>query len=149
VVGLGSGFFLDFDFDQPAHTFQEIIDGGYYTHHNPDGAYYYAADISVHPDYRGKGIGRLLYNARKDLVRRYQKKGIVGGGVLPGYAQYKGKFTVAEYVEQVVDGALFDPTLTFQLRNGFQVRGLLEGYIDDSASDGWATLIFWPNPDYM
>jgi GNAT superfamily N-acetyltransferase len=145
VVGLGSGFFMDFDFDHPDHTFQEIIAGGYYTNHNPDGEYYYAADISVHPDYRRRGIGRILYEARKDLVRRYNKKGMVGGGVLPGYVRYKGKLTVDEYVDAVVKGEINDPTLTFQLHNGFVVKGLLENYIEDSASDNWATLIFWPN----
>jgi GNAT superfamily N-acetyltransferase len=145
VVGLGSGFFMDFDFDHPDHTFQEIIAGGYYTNHNLDGEYYYAADISVHPDYRRRGIGRILYEARKDLVRRYNKKGMVGGGVLPGYVRYKGKLTVDEYVDAVVKGQIHDPTLSFQLHNGFVVKGLLENYIEDSASNNWATLIFWPN----
>ena len=36
-----------------------------------------------------------------------------------------------------------------QLRNGFEVKGLLKNYIDDSNSDNWATLIFWQNPDYV
>ncbi len=148
VVGLGSGFFTDFDFDNPQHTFQEIIAGGYYTHHDPEGPYYYGGDISVHPDYRGQGIGRRLYEARKELVRRYNRKGIVAGGLLPGYARYKGRLSVQEYVDRVVAGELFDPTLSFQLRNGFVVKGLLQNYIEDRASDNWSTLIFWPNPDY-
>jgi GNAT superfamily N-acetyltransferase len=147
VIGLGSGFFVDFDLDDPHHTFLEIIDGGYFTRHDPNGLYYYAADISVHPDFRGRGIGRRLYDARKDLVRRYHKKGIVGGGVLPGYVHYRGRLSVAEYVEGVVAGQFTDPTLTFQLRNGFQVLEMLENYLEDSASDNWAALIFWENRD--
>lgn len=149
VVGLGSGFFVNFDFDHPNHTFQEMIAGGYYTNHDPDGAYYYGADISVHPDFRGQGIGRRLYEARKELVRRTNRRGIVAGGVLPGYPRVRGRLTVAQYVDRVVAGELFDPTLSMQLRNGFTVRGLLENYIDDSASDNWATLIVWDNPDYV
>ena len=43
---------------------------------------------------------------------------------------------------------LSDPTLTFQLRQGFVVRELLQDYLEDSASDNWATLILWENPDY-
>ncbi|MBX3000625.1 MAG: GNAT family N-acetyltransferase [Caldilineaceae bacterium] len=148
IIGLGSGFFVDFDFDQPDHSFLEMIDGGYYTRHDPNGLYYYAGDISVHPDFRGQGIGRRLYDARKDLVRRYRKRGIIGGGLLPGYVHYKGKLTVAEYVDAVVSGKLTDPTLTFQLRNGFKVMGMIENYIEDSASDNWATLIFWENGDW-
>lgn len=148
VVGLGSGFFIDFDFDHPNHTFYEVIAGGYYTNHDPDGAYYYGADISVHPDFRGRGVGRMLYQARKAVTKRYNKKGIVAGGVLPGYVKHKGKLSIQEYVARVIEGELYDPTLSFQLANGFEVRGLVENYIEDSASDNWATLIFWANPDY-
>lgn len=148
VVGLGSGFLVTFDFDHPGHTFNEIIAGGYYTNHDPDGDYYYGADISVHPDYRGRGIGRILYNARKRLVREMNLRGIVAGGVLPGYPAVRGELSIPEYVDKVVAGELFDPTLTMQLRNGFKVRGLLENYIDDSNSDNWATLIVWENEGY-
>ena len=149
VVGLGSGFFINFDFDDPDHTFSGIIDNGWYNHHNPDGDYYYGADISVHPSMRGHGIGRLLYEARKGVVKAYNKKGIVAGGLLPGFAKHKGQMTIHEYVEKVVAGKLFDGTLSFQLRNGFVVRKLLQNYVIDTASDNWATLIEWVNPDYQ
>jgi GNAT superfamily N-acetyltransferase len=148
IVGLGSGFFTDFDFDHPHHTFLDMIAHGHHTNHHPDGAYYYGADISVHPGYRGRGIGRLLYDARKDLVRRYNKRGIVAGGLLPGYPAHRGALTVPQYVDKVVAGELHDSTLSFQLRNGFTVRGMLQNYVNDTASDNWAALILWENPDY-
>ena len=91
VVGQGSGFFIDFDFEHPNHSFKEICDNFYFTRHNPNGAYYYGADISVHPEYRGQGIGKLIYAARQAVVRRYNKRGIVAGGLIPGYATYTGK----------------------------------------------------------
>lgn len=148
VVGLGSGFLVNFDFDHPGHTFNEIIDGGWYSHHNPDGDWYYGADISVHPDYRGLGIGRLLYQARKDLVIRTHRRGIVAGGMIPEYPNYRAQMDVHEYVRRVVAGEIWDGTLSFQLKNGFVVRGMLEGYIDDTSADNWATLIVWENPHY-
>ena len=73
----------------------------------------------------------------------------MAGGVLPGYPKFRGQLTIPEYVDKVVAGQLIDPTLTMQLRNGFQVRGLLENYIDDSNSDNWAALIVWQNPHYV
>ncbi len=149
VVGLGSGFFVDFDFEHADHTFQEMIVGGYYTNHKPDGAWYYGADISVHPEFRGRGIGRLLYNARKELVKRYNRKGIVAGGVIPGYPRYRDQMDIHTYVDKVKIGELNDPTLSMQMANGFEIRGMLENYIDDTASDNWAALIVWENPDYV
>ena len=61
----------------------------------------------------------------------------------------KATMPVDEYVDLVVSGELHDSTLTFQLDNGFQVRGLLENYLEDEADDGWAALIVWDNPGYV
>jgi GNAT superfamily N-acetyltransferase len=149
VVGQGSGLFINFDFEHARHTFKEICANFYFTNHDPNGEYYYGADISVHPDYRGRGVGKLLYQARKDLIRRTNRRGLLAGGMIPGYAAYKGQLTPHEYVARVAAGELSDPTLSFQLKAGFRVRGLLEDYLEDSASDNWATLIEWENPDYV
>ena len=148
VIGLGSGFLIDFDFDHAQHSFQEIIDGGWYSHHDPQGAWYYGADISVHPAYRRRGLGSRLYAARKGIVQRLNRRGIVAGGLIPGYAAQRQNMTVQQYVDKVVTGALRDNTLSFQLGQGFDMRGLLRDYIEDAASDNWATLIVWENPDY-
>ncbi len=148
VIGLGSGFMIDFDFDAPQHRFQEIIDGGYYSHHNPAGQWYYGGDISVHPQFRRRGVGSRLYEARKQIVQRLNRRGIVAGGLIPDYAASKSELSPQAYVERVVAGALYDSTLSFQLGRGFRVRGLLEEYIEDAASDNWATLIVWENPLY-
>ncbi len=148
VIGLGSGFLIDFDFDHARHSFQEIIAGGYYSHHQPAGAWYYGGDISVHPAFRRRGVGSRLYEARKSLAAAMNRRGIVAGGLIPGYAAHKTGMTAREYVDKVVAGELHDSTLSFQLRRGFTVRGLLEEYIKDDASDNWATLIVWENPSY-
>jgi GNAT superfamily N-acetyltransferase len=148
IIGQGSGFYINFDFDHPAHTFREICGGHYFTNHDPEGEYYYGADISVHPHHRGRGVGKLIYAERMALVKRCNRRGIVAGGVIPGYVRYRSLLTPHEYVREVERGNLQDPTLTFQLRMGFSVRGMLENYLEDSASDNWATLIEWKNPAY-
>jgi hypothetical protein len=68
--------------------------------------------------------------------------------MIPGFAAHKETMTAHGYVARVVAGALYDPTLTFQLQNGFRVRGVLENYIEDPSTDNWSTLIEWVNPDY-
>jgi ribosomal protein S18 acetylase RimI-like enzyme len=147
VVGLGAGFFVDFDIDHPGHRFKDVIAGGYFTNHDPDGDWYYGADLSVHPEHRGRGIGRRLYDARKAICVRHGRRGIVAGGSLPGYAQHKQAMSAATYVAKVAAGELFDATLTMQLRNGFEARGVIGGYIEDAAADGWASFLVWRNPD--
>ncbi|HEX6299195.1 MAG TPA: GNAT family N-acetyltransferase [Acidimicrobiia bacterium] len=144
-VGQGAGIYLDFHFGQPQHTIATITGEHQCGNHDPDGEWYYGTDISVHPDHRGRGIGRLLYQARKDLVRRDGKRGIIAGASLPGFHHHKHSMSAGEYVKRVVAGELTDPTLSFQISNGFEVRGMLEGYLDDPADDGWAALIVWEN----
>ena len=56
--------------------------------------------------------------------------------------------SAATYVENVVSGALYDRTLSFQLEHGFEAVGVLENYLDDPAVDGWASFIVWRNPDF-
>ena len=146
VVGQGGGIFLDFDFDHPQHTIVGITGEHQCGNHDPDAAWYYGTDIVVHPDHRRRGIGRALYDLRKDVVRRYGKRGIIAGGHIPGFADHKHAMTAAEYVDRVARGDLYDATLSFQLDNGFEVRGVLANYITDEATDGWSALIVWENP---
>jgi len=148
VVGLGAGIFLNFDFDHPQHTLSGITGGAYYGGHNPDGEWYYGTDISVHPEYRRRGIGQELYNLRKAVVKQFNKQGIIAGGVLPGFHKVQDEMSVEEYVKKVVDGELYDSTLSFQLRNGFEVRGILEEYFPHPESGHYASLIVWENPDF-
>jgi len=147
VIGLGSGFLTRFDLEHPDHSFLEIIAGGTYANHDPEGDWYYGADMSVHPDYRGKGIGTALYRARQDLCRRLGLRGIVAGGALPGYAAHSRSMSVEEYVSKVAAGELRDPTLSFQLSNGFEALGVIEGYMTDPATNDAASFIVWFNPD--
>jgi GNAT superfamily N-acetyltransferase len=148
VVGQGAGIFLDFDFEHPQHTIVGITGEHQCGNHDPDGEWYYGTDIVVHPEYRRRGIGRRLYALRKDVVRRYDKKGIIAGGHIPDFAKHKHAMSAAEYVQKVAAGELYDATLSFQIENGFEPRGVLENYIRDEATDGWSALIVWENPDH-
>lgn len=148
VVGQGAGIFLDFDFVHPQHTIAEIAGEHQCGNHSPEGHWYYGTDMVVHPDYRRRGIGRMLYEVRKDLVRRYNKRGIIAGGHMPGYEAHRGHLTTAEYIARVAASELYDPTLSFQIENGFRIVTILHDYIRDETTGGDSALIVWENPDY-
>ena len=44
-------------------------------------------------------------------------------------------------------GELTDPTLSMQLRNGFEVRGVIHDYMSHDHGEDYASLIVWENPD--
>lgn len=140
LVGFAVGWLMDFDLDDPFHRLEDVMGPD---QHDPAGDWYYGLDISVDPEVRGKGIGRALYEARKDLVRGLGRRGIVAGGMIPGYRAVQHELSPFEYVAQVVTGERRDPTLSFQLSNGFQVHGLLPRYVDGTAGRGVATLLVW------
>ncbi len=148
VIGMGLGILLEFDFDNPYHGLREIEGDGGIGNHHPDSPWYYGTDISVYPEYRGRGIGKALYEQRKRYVQEANKAGIVAGGVIPGYADHLGLMSADEYVEKVVAGDLYDPTLTFQLENGFRAGPALPDYLHDPTVGNWAVLIVWDNPDW-
>ena len=132
------------------HTWNSITGGGFGTTHEKDGEFLYGYEIFVDPEQRGQRIGQRIYNARKELVKHYRLKGIVFAGRIPNYRRrHKRVSSVEEYIEKVQDKTLADPALGFQLRNGFEVLGVLKNYLpDDKESMGNAVHLIWENPEY-
>lgn len=147
-VGSTATFRTDFDFDHIQHTFLDAVADGWLTNHDPDGDWLYGADMSVHPKFRGMRIGRRLYEARQSLARRLNLRGEIAGALLPGYQRHADRLSVAQYVLRVHQARLNDPTLSMQLHNGFQVKGILYNHISDPRSNNCATLIVRENPYY-
>jgi GNAT superfamily N-acetyltransferase len=143
VVAQSSTFRID-DRCLEQHTYREITAGNTFHNHDPTGRWLYGADMSVHPDYRGRGIGTSLYTLRKKLVRSWGMRGIMVAGATPGYYLHAGRLSVDEYIAEVVAGRMFDPTLSVQLKNGFVVRDVLRKYVDGGELVGDdATLLVW------
>jgi len=147
-VAMGLGIRLNFDLGHSQHSIRDLVGTGGGSGHVADGTWYYGTSIAVLPEYRRRGIGRRLYDMRKDICWRLNLAGIVAGGVIPGYASHKAEMTAAEYARLVSEGSLYDPTLTLPIANGFEASGVIADYIIDPAVDNWAPLIVWPNPGY-
>lgn len=130
------------------HTWAGVTDSGYFTNHDPRGDTLYGADVYVHPDYQGQGVGAALYQVRRDLCQKLNRRRILAGGRLWGYADHADQMTPEEYAARVVNGELRDPVLSFQLREGFVVRGVMPHYLRDARSHNYASLIEWLNPKY-
>lgn len=147
-IATGFGVRTFFDFDQPQHTMLSLLEAnGGGTGHVPDGDWYYGMTLVVRPDHRRHGIGAELYEIRKQVCRDLGLRGIVAGGVIPGFAGHKHAMSAAEYVAKVAAGELYDRTLSFQLENGFEVRGVLADYMPNPTVDNYASLIVWENRD--
>jgi 4-aminobutyrate aminotransferase/(S)-3-amino-2-methylpropionate transaminase len=141
VVGATATVRLNFDLNHVDHTFADIIQGGWLTSHQPDGAWLYGADLSVRPEYRGRGLARALYAARQEVVWRLKLKGQVTAGMIPGYGPLKNTMPAEQYYQDVLAGRIRDPTLSMQMNVGFEPRGLLANYLNDPVCDNYSVLL--------
>jgi len=147
VVGMTASLIVnwdDYDFDAGWMSF---TDGGFFTNHDSEGGRtLYGAEVMVDPDCRGYGVGKALYKARRDLVRRLGLLRIRAGARLRNYGKYADQMSAQQYVRKVIDGEIGDPTLSFQLKQGFSVVAVVQAYIpDDPESHGYAAVIEWIN----
>ena len=131
------------------HAYQEIVGDGRLRNHDPLGDYLYGIDIFVHPEYRELRLGRRLYDARKELCERLNLKGILIGGRIPGYKDYRGEMTPQQYIRSVVDKQIYDQVLSFQISNDFHVQNLIRNYLpEDHESGAYGVLLVWHNIFY-
>lgn len=147
VVGMASSLIVRWDDYQFDASWRNFTDRGFFANHDPEhGRTLYGADVMVHPHRQRRGIGRKLYEARRVLCRKLNLLRIRAGARLRNYHLYAERMPPEEYVEQVVHGRIKDPTLTFQLREGFHVIGVVGNYIvNDPESLGYAAIIEWLN----
>jgi GNAT superfamily N-acetyltransferase len=113
------------------HTFLGISDNLWFNTHEPDGDWLYGMDMGVHPNYRGLGLARHMYRARQDVCRSLGLKGQVIVGMPNGYANYAREMSLDEYYEHLLEGRIYDPTVSTQMRMGAEPQGLIHNYLDD------------------
>jgi predicted N-acetyltransferase YhbS len=148
VVGMAASLIVYWD-DYEMHTaWRDFTDYGMFTNHDPvHGRTLYAAEVMVRPNRQGQGIGKKLYQARRELVQRLGLLRIRAGARLRNYHRYARRLSAEEYVLRVIRGEIGDATLSFQLKQGFEVLAVVSGYlIHDPESLGYAAVIEWLNP---
>jgi predicted amidohydrolase/GNAT superfamily N-acetyltransferase len=148
ILGSASSLIIDWDDYAESAQWSAITGHGTFDTHNPLGKTLYGADIGVAPEARHQGIGTVLYEARKELIRERGLKRLLTGGRIAGYAVVAEQMTPKEYVAEVVAGKRRDPSLTFQLENGLVVLDVIPNYLQDTESRGFATVLEWLNPEY-
>lgn len=145
VVGSSTTMIASREAAMGPHTWTSLTGGSTIPRHDPDGDVLYGLEVMVHPDERGQGLGRLLYDVRKTLVEALDLEAMVIGGRIPGYDEaYREEGLDAEtYVAEVVSGKRNDPVLSMQLGVGLEPAGILENYLVDPASRHTGVRLTW------
>jgi GNAT superfamily N-acetyltransferase len=146
LIGTASSLVISEETWQAHRPWAKTTGGFAFTGHDPDGSTLYGADISVHPDHRGRGVARSLYAARFDLVRR---RGLVRFGTtcrIPDWRAWSLTNRESDkeaYCRAVVSGEARDRTLTPLLRLGLVWVGIAEGHMEDFESGDAAAVLEW------
>lgn len=148
VVGMAASLVILWDDYDAKMNWREFTASGTFANHDPEhGRTLYGAEVMVHPEYQRRGIGQMLYAARRELAQRMGLLRIRAGARLRGYHAHAEEMSAEQYVACVVRGKCVDPTLSFQLRNGFHVLAVVSDYLrHDPESLGYAAIIEWLNP---
>lgn len=147
IIGMASSLIVWWNDYEMTASWRDFTGGGLFTNHDPEhGRTLYGAEIMVHPLLQGGGIGKKLYAARRTLTERLGLLRIRAGARLRYFHKYAEQMSAEQYAIQVVHGELCDPTLTFQLRQGFDVLAVVSNYLrHDPESLGYAAVIEWLN----
>jgi len=146
IIGSATAHRVRFDPAHAQHTWAEASADGWLSNHDPGGDTLYGVDIAVAPAWRGRGVARLLYQARYDLVRRWRLTRFLAGSRLADLYRYPDLEPEA-YAEAVIAGRLSDSVITPQLRSGLTPVAVIRGYLHDVEARHCALLMQWRNPE--
>ena len=151
VVGMAASLIVEWDHYHMLDDWEQFTSDGMFTNHDPrHGHTLYGAEVIVDPGLQHHGIGDKLYCVRRELTESLKLRRIRAGSRLRGYCDHAAQMRPAEYVKEVVRGAVHDPTLSFQLQEGFHVLAVVPHYLsDDPDSLGYAAVIEWLNPEMI
>ncbi|OZV69321.1 carbon-nitrogen hydrolase family protein [Winogradskyella aurantia] len=149
LAGCALSLIVDYDKIEDNHTYNDIVEGEKFKNHNPEGDVLYGIDVFIKPEFRGLRLGRRLYDYRKEICEELNLKGIVFGGRMPGYHNYRKQLTPKQYIEKVKRKEINDPVLNFQISNDFHPLRIIKGYLEgDTESNEYAVLMEWDNIYY-
>jgi ribosomal protein S18 acetylase RimI-like enzyme len=151
VVGMGASCIVFWDHYHMLDSWETFTADGMFTNHDPvQGRTLYGAEIIVDPELQGHGIGGRLWGAQRALAEHWQLLRIRGGGRLRDYHAYADQMTAADYVLQVVQGLMWDRTLSVWLHEGCHVLAVVPHYLsDDPETLGYAAVTEWLNPQLV
>ncbi|MEP6794022.1 MAG: GNAT family N-acetyltransferase, partial [Saprospiraceae bacterium] len=149
LVGAALSLIIDYASLGDNHTYRDATGNYTFNTHNPKGDVIYGIEVFIHTEYRGMRLGRRLYDARKELCEQLNLRSIIAGARMPRYGENAQDLSPKEYIDKIKHKEIYDPTLSFQMNNGFHVRKILKGYMPgDVESMENAALIEWNNIYY-
>ena len=85
-----------------------------------------------------------MYAAQQEMVKSLGMKGQITVGMTIGYSRYANKYSIEEYCKKLRKKEFTDPTVTAQLKAGFQWIKPIYNYVIDPTAGNCSILMVWP-----
>ena len=110
LLGYAASLIIYWDDYEMDSSWCDFTSRGTFKNHDPAlGRTLYGAEVMVHPEIRGSGVGGKMYDARFELAKCFGILRIRAGARLRGYHKHAGRLTAQEYVQRVVRGSAARP----------------------------------------
>lgn len=141
IVGSASNTRISEANFQGHRDWEATVGGPFLSTYDPDGTTLYGLDISIHPQFRRKGVGRRIYEERFRFVRENGLFRYATGCRLPDFGA--SGLELEAFLKEVEARNREDRTLTPLLRYGLILVGGIENYMEDEESRNCAALLEW------
>lgn len=151
IIGIVSAEIINYDINKHIPSWYELTDNGYIKKsHNLKGNTLFGVDLSVIPEFRNKGIAKLLIQEIGKLTIRYNLQYSILGARIPDYHKYCKKMSPKKYINlKRKDGQLVDPELRLYRKYELHIKGILPNYFNDPESCNYGVLLVRENPFYI
>jgi ribosomal protein S18 acetylase RimI-like enzyme len=149
VVGINIARVVNFaQFSEP-HTQADCIDLSRYVADTVTGDCVYGLDVCVHPDYQNLRLGKQIVDM---LVRHTFEDNffcMIGNSRVVNYPAHAHEMDLATYASKVKAKEIYDPALSFHMRNGMEFVNINPEFDCDDETSGCVgiTLAIY-NPDF-
>jgi len=126
------------------HTFLGITGDRLLGTHDPSGEWLYGFDMGVDPALQGLGLGRYLYAARQEIARTFKLQGQVIVGMPSGYGKCSATVPFEEYYRQLLCSEVFDPTVSIQMKLGFEPQAVIANHLQDPKCGNYGIMMNLP-----
>lgn len=152
IVGVIATQIINYDLNKNTFSWYEVTDNGFIANtHNLKGDTLYGVDLSVHPSYQNKGIGKKLMEYIGKLAIKYNLKQGLLGSRIPNYYKYAKTIKIEDYIrieDKKKDDIQPDPELFFYKKLGLKIVKIIPNYFKDPESLNYGVLLIWKNPFY-
>jgi len=151
LAGVSTAEIIKMDLNNPPSSWEGVTDNGFIKNtHTKDGNALYVVSVGVSNWAQGKGLGSILVEAQKKLVKEKNLDFLVLGARLPGYGEYhKDHVDVSAemYAKMLNDqNEPIDPEIRFYSRKGLKVQKIVPNYMeDDPESENFGVVMVWKN----